>query len=260
VSRRRLFRIGAVVVTAALLASACAASAGAEEFGRCVKVAAGTGAYANSGCTEAGATKGYEWLSGPGAKTGFQDTLSGAAPFKWKLASNSEGICTGEHATGEYTGPKTVGHVQMVFTGCAWGSPLGRTACGSITIAPLRGELGVYAEGATAAQNKLGVKLSTESGELLTETMCGELAPNRWRGSVIAPLTANKMLQRESLPFKQKHVPCGEEQIPAAFVGETPDPLEATHNCMIAEEFGPLGWQMATQLVGEEKVEANSVL
>jgi hypothetical protein len=249
--------------TTALLATSVPASAEAPEFGRCIKQAGGR--FANAGCTETKAgSELYEWSPGPGPKVKFTDILGGTKPFRWKLASNEEGVCSGESATGEYTGAKTVGRVDIVLTGCESGPPEFRLPCGTITVEPMRGEIGVYAKGETKALDKLGLKLSPETGERLAEFGCGKFEPTifSWRGgSVIAPLVANKMLLKEALPLHQRHRTfCIEEQIPASFVGETPTPLESTHNCEIEREFGPMGWEMASKLTNEERIEANSVL
>jgi hypothetical protein len=258
--RCALVVLGSLVVIAA---TSAAASAEAPEFGRCVKQAGGR--YANAGCTAtvAGSQR-YEWEPGPGPKPRFTQKLSGTKPFKWKLASNDEGVCSGESATGEYTGTKTLGGVHIVFTGCEFGFPGYRLPCGTVSIAPMRGELGVYKTGETQALDKLGVKLSPEAGSQLTELECGISEPTRmvWRGGfVIGELPANQMALKPALSFHQRHASsCIEEQIPASFVGETPSPLESTHNCFIGQEFGPMGWQMSSNLFNEERLEANSVL
>jgi len=244
-------------------ALANAAGAAAPEFGRCVKHAGGN--FANARCTESAAGTGaWEWEPGPGPKRGFAVTLTGTAGFLFKLATHAEGKCTGASAIGEYTGAKTVADVRMSFTGCVYaGSP----SCETITVAPLDGELGVYALGETPAKDKLGLKLSPESGTSLASFNCEKesLSPYLWRGGfVIAAVGANAMQLTGSWKFKQHTTPgkYGEEQIPSSFVGEPASPLESTGNGtngMGEKVYDPMGWSMSTAVHNEEKIEANSV-
>jgi len=250
----RVARVTLCCLAAALCLGASAASAAAQapEFGRCVRLAGG--AYANAGCTATSAGPGkYEWESGPGPHAGFTET---SAHFTWLLETNEEGLCT-EHATGEYTGPKTVGHVDVVLTGCTQTNSTG--SCGTIVLAPLKGEIGVYETG------KLGLKLSGEAGEMLAEFDCGTggVNPYIWRGgSVIVPLKADKMLSAEKLKYKLHVRNRRPEQVPASFLGEAPAPLEEAGNEMVGGEklFLPMAWRAIGQLVNEEALEANSVV
>jgi hypothetical protein len=266
--RRFATRTVLALAFAIALQGALAAGAWAEapEFGRCVKQTGGI--FANAGCTEArAATPSYEWEPGPGPNARFTQSISGTRGFKWKLASNDEGNCTGESATGEYTGAKTVGHVLIVLTGCEWGFPEYRSPCETITLSPMRGTLGVYALGGTQATNKLGIQLTPENGSRLAEFNCGKTPTlYQWRGgSVIGTIPADKMLAKLALAYHQKHGPgfYEEKQIPANFLGEAPNPLEATNDSLDGERqriFAPMGWQVSTKITNEERLEANSVL
>jgi hypothetical protein len=259
---RRTLALAISASLTSLAALAPGAAAEAPEFGRCVKQASGN--YANAGCTEtAPGTGGYEWLPGPGPKPRFTEAVSGEDAFEWKLNSNEEHFCSGESATGEYTGAKTVAHVLIVLSGCRlYGEP-----CETINLEPMRGELGVYELGSTAAADKLGLKLTPENGEKLAEFDCpgANFNPYVWRGgSVIVPLTANKMLLKEALKYRERfnRHPTREEQVPASFVGESPDPLEGTPDGTSGEEkpFERMGWRMSPKLVNEERIEADSVV
>jgi hypothetical protein len=258
-------QVGAVLVAIVAVAlGAAVARAEAPEFGRCVKQVGGK--YANSNCTATLAgSEHFEWKPGPGPKAHFSESVSGTNVFKWKLASNEEGNCSGETATGEYTGPKTVAHVHIVLTGCSWGFVGSSSPCSTLTIASLGGEIGVYRLGETPLKNKIGLKLTPEVGEGITEFNCESgLNPYTWLGGwVIVPLHTNMMLASESLSYKQLHGPgLKEEQLPAGFVGEAANPLRADGNQTLGGErvFLPMGWQMTTTLVNEEKIETNSVL
>jgi hypothetical protein len=258
------FAAACLGVAASLGAAAASALAQAPEFGRCVKDAGGI--YANAGCTEAKAGSArYEWEPGPGPSAGFTEAQSGPKAFKWKLATNEEGVCTGETATGEYTGPKTVGDVDIVLTGCVFYAVY--ESCETVVLRSLGGEIGVYALGETAARDKLGLKLAPEVGTQFAEFDCstGRVNPYIWRGgSVIVPLQTNKMLLKESLKYRESHGPgYREEQIPASFVGELPSPMEATGNFFEEDEekgYAPMGWETSPKLFNEEKLEANAVL
>jgi hypothetical protein len=207
----------------------------------------------------------YEWEPGPGPNAGFTEAVSGSKAFKWKLATNEEGVCTAETATGTYTSPKTVGDVDIVLTGCVFYAAF--ETCETIVLKPLGGHIGVYATGATVAEDKLGLKLAPEVGTEMAEFACsnGGVNPYIWRGgSVIVPIESNKMLLKESLKYREHHGPgYREEQQPASFVGETPSPMEATGNFLELEEikgYAPMGWEMSPKLINDEKIEANSVL
>jgi hypothetical protein len=255
----RIKGLGITIAVAALaLATAPTASATAPEFGRCVKVATGSGLYATNNCTSEGGEKKFEWLAGPGPKNKFTESVTGEKAFKAKLAGNEEHICTEESATGEYTGPKTVGNVRITLRNCS-------KDCENIVLEPMHGELGVYEHGETALTDKLGLKLMPEVGEFLSEFNCGASVANpfMWRGGwVIGALTSNKMLIKGPRKYRY-HKPSqyGVEQLPQGFLGETPDPLESTTEEVAGgkKEWQPMAWAMATKMVNEEKIEASSV-
>jgi hypothetical protein len=246
-------------IAASFAVVAANASAEAPEFGQCVKLRGGL--YADKGCTQEAVGSGsFQWRPGPGPSDGFSESASGSKAFKWQLASNETGTCTGESATGDYTGLKTVGSVEIVLSGCSF-----QGACGTIALERMHGEIGVYEAGATGAQDKVGLKLTPEAGETLAELHCGTgLTLYRWRGgAVIVPLKTNKMLTKETLKYRAHHGPgFKEDTVPASFVGEMPDPLESTSNFGIGEEkpYAPIGWQTNPKLVNEEAIEVNTVL
>jgi hypothetical protein len=125
---------------------------------------------------------------------------------------------------------------------------------------------GVYLLGETPATDKLGLKLTPESGERLAEFQCrlSPYNPYIWRGGfVIVPITSNKTLLTEALKYRAHYFgKFREEQLPPSFVGEAPDPLEGTEDFLVGEEkpFVVMGWITSTKLFNEGKIEANSVL
>ena len=246
-----------LAVTAVLATTAASASAEAPEFGRCVKMAGGL--YGNSHCT--GPTGGgrYEWEPGPGARTGF--TVH-ASTLQLTLQGNERQGCKPVNATGEITGPKTVGDV--VFTMQCEES---RFDCETVVTAPMRGELGVYALGATPAQDRIGLKLEAEVGDEWAEFDCfAPPSPFVWTGGfVIGQMKANRMSSSQGLLFKAKHLrnEFAVEQQPMSFVGGAPDQPEGTlSNGTSGDEKiqQKLGWTMRSKLFAEESIEVSSVL
>ncbi len=243
-----------VAITCGVLAATAAAEA--PEFGRCVKHQLGN--YKNGNCSEAVAGTGsYEWEPGVGPKHDFTISLR-ALTFSWKLASNIPGECHGASATGEYSGSKAVANVHLTLTECKF-----EEGCGTIEVTPLHGELGVWALGETAAKNKLGIKLSPESGTQYAQFTCARgLNPFTWRGGfVIAQIPANTPLS--TFNFRQHKPPhFGEEQIPSNFVGESPSPLESDQSTERNGErnYVPMGWQFSGTVHNEDRIEASSIL
>lgn len=226
----------------------------APEFGRCVKVAKGTGAYGSATCTVPGGTKSYEWA--PGAvKTHFALKLKEGVPTL-ETVKGQKVLCTGASGTGMYTGAHTVGHVELVLTGCE----LSKTKCatagapneGEIATSLLEGRLGVISRGTTTAQNKIGLDLRAAGVTHVADFSCrgstGVVA-----GSVIVPVSANKMLSSSSLLFAAG---TKGRQKPEAFVEGPKDVLEVS--------LGGLPFEAAAlkaKLVqsSEEAIEVNSV-
>ena len=93
------------------------------EYGRCIKVRAGTGEYGASNCTALGGEKKYEWFPAsasaqPLVKTHFTTKLKEKTEAKLLTASGNLITCTGETGAGEYTGRRTLGNMVLAFTGC----------------------------------------------------------------------------------------------------------------------------------------------
>jgi hypothetical protein len=264
-ARIRTFGLCAIAVVALALTSAGSASAEAPEFGRCVKVATGTGVYSTATCTAEGGEKKFVWIPGIGSKTKFSEKVFAEKAFKWKLAGNDEGICVEEAATGEYTSPKTVGNVRITLNSCGWKG--GPTGCGPIVLEPMRGELGVYELGETPLTNKIGLKLEPEAGNMIAAFNCETSTPPNpftWQnGWVIGAVTTNKMLIKNTVKYKyRKPSSFGIEQLPQGFLGELPNPMESSTALIHGEEkeFQALGWQLTTKMNNEEKIEVSSTL
>lgn len=191
------FLVGCSVACAAISAIATSsAAASPPEFGRCVKVAAeGSvrmhmhemrfhGHYSNSMCTKASPeAKGrYEWLPGV-EKNHFATASMPGAKIVLEGAFGARITCTSERSVGEYANPKLELGIVVTLTGCeTGGSPVtssdtkggpSETAPGEVVIDAGECELGVVADGATPAGNRLGLSCGEE----------GEFAWLKWRSA-----------------------------------------------------------------------------
>ncbi len=240
----------------------------APEFGRCVKVAIGTGKYSKSSCTVSSTKNSYEWYSAfggsdPLAKRGFKLAKTGGelkletTPGKAKLA------CSGETGSGEYSGASSVGTVAVTLTGCHKAASESCASSGAspgeVRLNTLDGQLGILEKSAEgAAKNKIGLQLKPASGTALAEFKCGASTPVTLSGSVIVPLKTDKMTGSEKLKFSaSKGV-----QKPNRFEGgaENSDVLKLTLGSGPEERVEQVGLTLSSTLTDEEEVEVNSVL
>jgi hypothetical protein len=234
-------------------------SSGPPEFGRCIKTVGG--AYEDSGCTTTGTGKSYEWYSAFGSaqplvKTGFSNAIKEGTTTTFETVSQSVVSCTGESATGEYTGNKTVGNMIVTFTGCkAFGTSCTSegAATGTVVTYSLEGVLGIEELGAEPVLDKIGEALFPvgHSGPI-AELTCGGV-PMAIAGTIISPVTANAM--KLSAQVKSKAVKG--KQRPENFVGEPPEVLTASIEGSPPEQAGET---LTTIQTNEEKIEINSVL
>ena len=226
------------------------------EFGRCVKVTTGTGAYASATCTSLGGEKKYEWLPGPGAKPKFTTKIKLDTKFTWQGVGGAELTCTAEKGTGEYTGAKTVGGVVLTLNGCAFAGSKCSTAGareGEVITKALVGELGVIKVSTEGPlHNEIGLDLKPASGEAIAEFACSSVA-GKWRGSVIVPVTSDKMAASMSL----KYAATNGKQKPESFAGLPKDVIESS---LGASTFEQSAWVLSSTLTNAEKIEVNSVV
>jgi hypothetical protein len=231
------------------IAAATAASAFAEapEFGRCVAKAGGH--FLDSGCKTPsipGKEK-FEWEPGV-VDSGFHSTLKEGIPTI-ETAGLTKITCHGEETSGKISGPKTVGNVVITLTSCE------SSACavsGNVTTHPLAGVLGVEKVGETPAKSKLALELHAESGNV-AEFECFGL-PIIVRGTVLRPLTANKMATTAIEKYAQK----GGEQKPDHFAGGVADE-HTLEGSAAGGPFEEVGLAFTSTLTYEEKLEASSV-
>jgi YVTN family beta-propeller protein len=240
--------------------------ANAPEFGRCVKVPSekvGTktvyhGGFSGPSClAKSGTHTGqYEWEAGV-LKAHFTTKIKEFTKVTLKTVTGSKVTCTGETSTGEYTSLKTVGGVVLTLAGCEL--PSSKAKCASAGAAPgeivtkqLDGVLGIDTLGETAAKNTIGLDLFPvgKTGPLM-EFSCASTTVSV-QGSVIVPVTANKML----LAVTVKASATTGKQKPENFVGEPKDILEESFN---GGAFQQTGLTLTTTQTNEEAVEVNSV-
>jgi hypothetical protein len=232
----------------------------APEYGTCVKVAAGTGSYENSGCTKPGGTKAYEWYPAfggpkPLAKTAFTTKIKETTTTSLETVTKTKVLCKGQIGTGAYISSKGVGNVQLTFTSCEGPGGLCTTtggAPGEITTQLLTGTLGVTVlskEG--PLKNKIGSDLRPLGG-LIAEFSCGATA-EQLRGTVIGEVKANSMAEKATVKYVQK----AGVQKPTHFVGQPNETLEASFG---GGPFEQTGLALTTVQTNQQKVEINSVV
>ncbi len=222
------------------------ASDGPPEFGRCLRVPAGTGHFADSRCRSGGGKLGFEWSDNV-AGTTFETRATG---LKLTAALKSHWIECEEHSTGEYTGPQTV-VTKMVLTGCRLAGTLATCNSaganeGEIVGAEVEGVLGLERAGRPA------LDLSpTTAGQLLMAFTCSSPAPATQvevRGSMILPVKANKPEMSEQLKFKGKNG----VQSPERLIG---GPIDAPEASWEGAAYEPMAFSGGFTLVNGTPIE-----
>jgi FG-GAP repeat len=231
------------------------------DFGRCLKVASGTGTYATAKCTTSKTSNSYEWYPAVGSeplqKTNFATAIKPLTKLLLETKGKEKIYCTGQTGTGEYDGVNTIENVTLKLTGCYKG-PTSDHCQGSLTpheinFLPLYGRLGIVKEEAEASKDKIGIDLKPASGEVIAQFEC-ESTALMLKGSVILEGKANSMLSSMTLKAAQSH---GIQKW-THFVGgkANEDTLEAKIG---AGSFEQAGLSLTTVQTNEEKVEVNSV-
>ncbi|HWG08697.1 MAG TPA: hypothetical protein VN672_06785 [Solirubrobacteraceae bacterium] len=268
---KRVRVVGLLLVVALVGGAIFVANASAErpEFGRCLKQATKSlSNFDNAKCVKLASEdtgneeeklkKGnYQWFSGV-VKAKFTTKLKEGTLVTLESVAGTKIVCTGETSSGEYTGPKTVGGVLIVFKGCEVGgnkcNSTGR-ATGEVATATLEGLLGVEKVGTnTPLNDTLAIELHAPAGQNFVEFTCGGLLSEVVRGSVLHKVAANAM----KLTITEKFVASKGIQKPDHFAFGAPGEhiLELSNS---GSPFEQLGLSLATILSNEEKVEASTV-
>jgi hypothetical protein len=240
------------------------------EFGRCIKVPSMTvgtktvysGFFTTAACTAVSATRTgkYEWESGVVDQGFTTDLASGSVKLETVAVAPVAArkvTCTGETGAGQFTGAKTVGGVTLTLTGCELASPLAKcsssgAAAGDIASASLEGTLGIAKLGTTSSADKLALDLYPvgNAGSLLVFS-CGSTQVSV-QGSVLVPVTANKM----ALTAAEKFAATKGKQKPESLSGAPQDVLEASFGGAPPVQAG---LTLAATQTNEEEVELNTV-
>jgi hypothetical protein len=251
--RKRVVGLCLVAVFAMMAVAASSAFATAPEFGRCVAQAGGK--FQDSGCKKPsipGKEK-FEWHPGI-VKKHFVSKLKEGTPTL-ETANLTKITCTAESGAGEITGEKSVGNVTAKFNGCS----TSKLACQNgaaeeINTSKLQGAIGVEKLGETHEKDKLAESLAPESPATTdAEFECAGL-PIVVRGTVLHPITANKMLQVSTEKFAAK----AGEQKPDHFAGGKADEL-ILESSTAGGKFEEAGQSIIASVEFEEKGEASTV-
>lgn len=207
--RVRLVGLCLVAMFAISVGVAASASAAAPEYGRCEKAekvgTSYTGKFSNSGCTKEvpeseRAKKGkYEWH--PGAVKAKQTSKGGKAILE--EAGRYAVGCESEESTGEYSGTKTVKHVIVKFKRCEAPGLICTSEGqerGDLETVPLEGRVVWENE----AKHKTAFDLVPEGGGDFIEFNCGGTLTVAVRGSILVPVTADKMSETVTLKYVGK--------------------------------------------------------
>jgi hypothetical protein len=253
--RRKMMAVCLVAAFALAAVVSASASAARPEFGRCVAQAGGK--FLNSSCTKPsvpGKEK-FEWTATI-LKTKFTSAIKPATKATLETVGGTKITCTGETATGEFTGAKSVGSVKPVFTGCETsGVKCNSTGKGEgiISTSALGGVLGVEKVGTkTPANDKLALELHSEAGNV-AEFSCAGI-PVVVKGSVLHNATANKM----SLTTTEKFKATKGKQKPEHFAGGAAKEHILESN-KAGGPFEQAGQSIESITTYEEKVEASTI-
>lgn len=272
--RLRVLVLCLVAVFATSAVAVASASAAAPEIGRCVVSPSKTGLYTNNNCTKlAKANKktgkiegGYEWEAGVAneGRSGAKNKFTGeSATATLESAVGVKVQCTHEQSSGEFTSPKTVGNINVTFTGCKEGLENKCTSPGAkeaeIKTDTLAGEL-VWEKWGSKLK-KVAIRLFPQSGSLFAAFKCGpgnsEVRENSSLGGILAPLPVGKMETKVDQKFEAKKG----KQKPDAYYNSKGERIE----CFLEANIGATPFEQAGQTevnvqTDEEALEVNYVV
>ncbi len=245
---------GLGLATAAVVVSAVVVSAAwaeAPEIGRCVSHASGK--YTNNICTKAAKGKkvgSFEWE--PGAVKKKFTGVGGVGTLE--TVNRATVTCKVEKSTGEITSGKTVGNIDVIFTGCE------SAGFKCTTAGAKEGEIATNLLAGSLVWEKFGKKVAIDlvpqSTELFVEFQCGP-APAKVKGSVLAPLPANKIETTFEEKFSAKY---GKQKPEYYYTSKT----EKVKDVLMAKlggpgtEFEQSGQTINNSQTDEEALEINS--
>jgi hypothetical protein len=253
-----------VILFAVSAAAASSASAQAPEYGRCLKAGkvgkVYDGEFENSGCTKKSAAKTgkFEWH--PGVVKAGQTTVNTTGATLETV--NKLGYhCTSESSTGEYSGTKEVKNIILKFKGCESGgfvctSP-GHEA-GELETKTLEGVVEFEEGGKTKLKTVFDLSPVGKTG-LLIEFTCTDISAVKWEGSILVPVTPNKMLLEDEMKYISKKGHQKPEEYENA-AGEVLKDVLTQEFVEKGKGLEQMGWNLTTKLKNEEKLELNAVV
>jgi hypothetical protein len=223
----------------------------APELGQCM--AQSGGKYSNNICTKlaTGKTVGkYEWR--PGAVknkfTGKGGTATLETIHKVKVT------CKTENSAGEYTSSKTVGNIEVVFTGCeatGFKCETAGAAEGEIATNLLSGAL----RWENSLKTKVAIDLVPQATELFVEFQCGP-ANAKVKGSVMANVPVDVV----KTVFEQKFTAKTGKQKPEYYYTSSGEKIKDVLMSKLGgpeAEFEQAGQTVTNSQTDEEPLELN---
>ncbi len=177
------------------------------------------------------------------------------SPVVLKTGAHRPLVCADVAGSGEYTGAKTIGELQLVFSECSTegvACESSGASAGEIQISTLDGELGFIEQVLVPTKDKVGVKWFPSSGETWTEYAC-EAETVLVTGSLIHNVNSDSMVTvgNESASSAK------EKQNPVGFEGQGPSVL------MSSTDGGPSQESALTLKLfktNEEAIEINTIV
>jgi hypothetical protein len=195
----------AAMFAAGALVSASASAAELPAFYECAKTekveGRYTGKYTDKECEkeasqeeiEKGTTNKWElqeWDKKESTRKKFEGK---SAPMYWAV-DNVASECIKSSIKGNVTGPKTIGDITLIGSGCEFiGECSNTSTAGEVVFKSLTGEIGYI----NKTKKEVGVDLKPESGSYLTEFECGELKL-RLAGSVIGRISPINIMSKDT--------------------------------------------------------------
>jgi hypothetical protein len=254
---RRVGLAGLVLVATFALSVAivASASAAAPEYGRCEKAEkvgkVYNGDFTNSGCTTKSEAKTgkYEWH--PGVLK-VKQTSKGGKGILEEAGKYAVG-CESEESTGEYSGTKEVKHLIVKFKKCEAPGLVCTSeghAKGELETVPLAGRVVWENE----AKRKTALDLFPEGGGDFIEFDCGSALTVAVKGSILVPVTADKMSDTVTLKYVGKK---GLQKVKDYEEGgvKVKDVLEAN---FAGKGFVEASQDITSTVTNEEKLELNA--
>lgn len=253
-----------LVVFAVSAVASASASAAEPAFWQCVKTekvgTKYTGHYSGKKCEEstydAEGGKEYEFeewnAENKSRVTKFTGSLSSG--LYWEVHELGPFKCPKATYTGDVTGPKTLGNIELTFTKCEWNKkPMENTATsGEIKMNTLKGELGYFdEEEGQMVPREVGLELQPQTGTFWATEIHSAFVDFQMSGSVIGevdPSVYNVFDKEMKLTFRESN---GLQGIPH-FEG-MPEAFLLMETCGVeCLPYGEAGMNTETTQKGEE--------